>query len=307
MDIVCGIDNNFTQHCGVLMTSVFENNKEEEITFHILTEGLIQKNQLLLEQIASSYNQQIYFYRIDTSILENCPIRKSDHVSLATYFRILIPSILPNTLQKTLYLDCDIIVRKNIKELWDYDISNKPIGAVYDMTIDDIRNYNRMCYSKELGYFNAGVLLINLNYWRDNSISNKLLQYIGQYPERLKWWDQDTLNGVLIKETVILPFKYNMQDTFFRKDPMLRKEFLKEINHSLCDPIILHYSTGNKPWFKGSSHPLKSEYYKYLILTPWKKYKSTFSKQINLKSILKFYLLKFGLLNNIYRDDINLI
>ncbi|KAA6342559.1 General stress protein A [termite gut metagenome] len=305
MDIVCGIDNNFVQHCGVLMTSVFENNKEEEITFHILTDGLTQKNQLLLEQVTSSYKQQIHVYCIDRSILKDCPIRRGDHVSLATYFRILIPFILPNSLHKVLYLDCDIIVRKSIKDLWNYDISNKPIGAVYDMVIEDIRHYNRLCYNRELGYFNAGVLLINLDYWRDKDISNKLLRYIDQYPERIKWWDQDALNGVLIKDTVILPFKYNMQDSFFRKDPMLRKEFLIEINRYLSDPIILHYSTSNKPWFKGNFHPLKGEYFKYLALTPWRKYKCTFPPTADFKYILKYCLIKLKLFKvTIYRDDI---
>jgi lipopolysaccharide biosynthesis glycosyltransferase len=300
MDIVCGVDNNFVQHCGVLMTSVFENNKEEEITFHILTDGLTQKNQLLLEQVASSYNQQIQIYCIDKSILKDCPIRKNDRLNLATYFRILIPFVLPDSLYKVLYLDCDIIVRKNIKELWSYDISNNPIGAVYDMVVEDIRHYNRLCYNRELGYFNAGVLLINLDYWKDNGISNKLLHYIDQYPERTRWHDQDALNGVLIKETVILPFKYNMQNSFFRKDPMLRKEFLIEINQYLSDPIILHYSTGNKPWFKGSNHPLKGEYLKYLVLTPWKKYKRTFSPTANFKYKLRFFFTKMGLLNTEY-------
>ncbi|KAA6343901.1 General stress protein A [termite gut metagenome] len=301
MDIVCGIDNNYVQHCGVLMASVFENDKEEEITFHILTDGLTQKNQVLLEQVASSYKQQIQIYHINKSIFQDCPIRKGDHVSLAAYFRILIPSVLPNSLHKILYLDCDIIVRKNIKELWDYNILDKPMGAVYDMCAENIRTYNRLCYNRELGYFNSGVLLINLDYWRNNNISNKLLRYINQYPERIELWDQDALNGVLIKGIVRLPLKYNMQDDFYRRKSMLKSEFLEEIKDDLKDPVILHFTGSCKPWFKEGFHPLKDEYLKYLILTPWKKYKRTFPPTADFKYILKYYLLKLGLLNNIYR------
>jgi lipopolysaccharide biosynthesis glycosyltransferase len=199
-------------------------------------------------------------------------------------------------------LDCDIIVRKNIKNLWDYDILDKPMGAVYDMCAEDIHTYNRLCYDRKLGYFNSGVLLINLDYWRDNDISNQLLRYIDQYPERIKWHDQDALNSVLIQDTVRLPLKYNMQDDFYRRKSMVRSEFLEEIKTNLKDPVILHFTGGTcKPWFKGGFHPFKNEYLKYLVLTPWRKYKRTFLPTADSTYILKYYLLKLGLKNNVYR------
>ncbi|GHT96385.1 hypothetical protein FACS1894141_6480 [Spirochaetia bacterium] len=152
------------------MTSVCENNRDENITFHILTDGISKKNKMQLEHVAYAYNKQILIYSVNKSILKECPVRVGDHVSLATYFRILMPSILPSNLDKILYLDCDIIVRKSLVDLWATDITHNPIGAVYDMTIDDIRNYNRLRYDRALGYFNAGVLLVNLKYWRDNNV-----------------------------------------------------------------------------------------------------------------------------------------
>jgi lipopolysaccharide biosynthesis glycosyltransferase len=276
MDIVFCIDNNFVQHCGVTITSICENNREENLKFHILTDNLSDKNKRIVEKIVADYKKQIKIYYLDLSILKDCPIRKGDYVSLATYFRILMPSILSMTIDKVLYLDSDIVVRKNLTDLWQIDITNHPIGAVYDMLVDDIRTYNRLCYDPVQRYFNAGVLLINLQYWREHNTTNKLLSFIEINSERLKYHDQDTLNSVIGKETIVLPFQYNMQQAFFGNDPMLRKEYLNEINRHLNDPTIVHYTYIMKPWFKESTHPFKNDYYKYLVLTPWKKYKPVF-------------------------------
>jgi lipopolysaccharide biosynthesis glycosyltransferase len=118
---------------------------------------------------------------------------------LATYFRILIPVILPETLEKVLYLDSDIVVRKNIIDLWRTDISNHPLGAVYDMFVDDIRIYNRLCFDVDQRYYNAGVLLMNLSYWRKRKIPEKCLAVIDSLSEKLKFLDQDLFNILLGK------------------------------------------------------------------------------------------------------------
>ena len=79
--------------------------------------------------------------------------------------------------------------------LWNIDIANNSVGAVPDITLTyDIRSYNRLDYEMELGYFNSGVLLINLDYWRKNSLSTIILEYINENVEKLKFHDQDALN-----------------------------------------------------------------------------------------------------------------
>jgi lipopolysaccharide biosynthesis glycosyltransferase len=191
--------------------------------------------------------------------------------------------------EKALYLDSDIVVRKNIIDLWRTDISNHPLGAVCDMGVDDIRTYNRLDFDVDQRYYNAGVLLMNLYYWRKHKISKKCLALVDSQSERLKWWDQDLLNILLGKEIKALPFTYNMQDTFFREDPMLQQKYLNEIKDCLDAPAIVHYSTEAKPWFKETDHPFKKEYYYYLSFTPWKNYKPRFR---NRKTKLKYYLKK---------------
>jgi lipopolysaccharide biosynthesis glycosyltransferase len=130
---------------------------------------------------------------------------------------------------------------------------------------------------------------MNLYYWRKHKISEKCFTFVNSKSDLLKWHDQDLLNILLGKEIKALPFTYNMQDTFFRKAPMLQQKYLDEIHECLDNPVIIHYSTSAKPWFKEISHPFKKDYYYYLSFTPWKKYKPRFR---NRKTRIKYYLNK---------------
>ena len=76
-------------------------------------------------------------------------------------------------------------------------------------------------YSPSLGYFNAGVLLVNLRYWRENNLSESFFEIINKYPERLRYHDQDVLNIVLKEIKLTLPLKYNVQHGYFFKDPLI--------------------------------------------------------------------------------------
>lgn len=270
MDIVHCIDNKFVMQCGVTMTSICENNKNEDIYFHILTDGLSDKNSLSLERIAIKYGKKIQIYRIDKSILKNCPVEESDRVSLAAYFRILIPEILPVSVEKVLYLDCDIIVHGSIADLWNSDISEVAAGVVADIDTDIPRPYNQLDYDRELGYFNSGVLLANLSYWRKHHISSQTLDFIKNNPSRIRYWDQDALNYVLKECKKNLPLKYNVQSPFYFEIPVLYKKSWSDLEEAIKNPVILHYISFLKPWHIECDHPLKSEYIKYLRLTEWK-------------------------------------
>lgn len=302
INIVCCLDDNFAQHCGVVMASVFENAKSD-VCFHIVSDGLSNKNQQKLEDIARKYNSPLSIHKIDMEKLKNCYIHENSHVSIAAYFRILLPELLPD-LDKVIYLDCDLVVRQDLTDMWNIDVSGYAIGAAIDGTSCDIRHYNRLMYDPSLNYINSGVMIVNLKYWREHNVSKKILEYIDKYPERLLYWDQDAINGTLIKETRIIPSTYNMQDQFFHSSPMLRKETLAEIENIIHDPAIVHFTTANKAWHKYSQHPFTYEYYKYIRLTPWKNYSPKFRKSISKLSRIKKFIIHTLLKkkSNFYRE-----
>lgn len=270
MDIACNIDNNYVQHCVVMLTSLFENNKDEKITVYLVSGPLSEENEQVLRNLFRQYKQELRRYHIDQELVNDCPTRESSHLTVSTYYRLFLASILPDTLSKVLYLDCDMIIRGSLCELWDTDVSGYPVACIEDMWCGRPEYYGRMHYDPAYSYFNGGVLVVNLDYWRTHQLQPQFLEYARKYPERLLYCDQDVLNGVLHEHKLLLPFKWNVQDGFFRRKRRIRKETWAELDASIRNPVILHYTGGRKPWHFGSDHPMRKEYNKYLDLTVWK-------------------------------------
>lgn len=311
MHIFFGIDNNFVMQCGVTITSIGENNKDSNITIHIISEELNDESSQQLEAICRKYKFNYILHRVDSSILKDCPLLSgSDNGKIATYFRFLIPQLVQN-LDKALYLDSDIIVRHSLNNLWNYNIDNYAIGVVPGQDNDKIQHFNRLNYDKNKGYFNAGVLLMNLKYWRENNVFERLMRYVLNEGKDLKWQDQDALNYILQDEKMILPIKYNLQEgmLFSLENIELDKKYFKDLHAAIIDPTIIHYTSALKPWWKDCKHPYKHEWWKYLYLTNWNnnyKAKYRYPNQIIIK-VLRYILSKFKLVRpntNPFRKDI---
>ena len=267
--IACNIDANFMQHCAVTLVSLFENNKSADICVHIVAPSLSEENQQILRNLVASYGNDIRFYFPPEDLLSCFAIKKfGKRISMATYYRCMFSAILPDDVEKVLYLDCDIVVLGDISEFWNTDLSGCGAACIEDIGKDEDERYERLHYDRSYSYFNAGVLLINLDYWREHKVDKQCVEYFQTYPERILFNDQDLLNVVLHKDKVFVPLKWNMQDGFYRYGIDKKVADWNSFREELLHPVILHY-TNKKPWNYDSMHPLRSEYYKYLDMTPW--------------------------------------
>jgi lipopolysaccharide biosynthesis glycosyltransferase len=275
LTIICSTDDNFVQHCSVMLTSVLLSN--DRVTVWLLTEGLTEFNINILKNEVESKGGVFNYVEVDSEIISKLPMPKKDslsHISPATYYRLLVSEILPYSVDKAIYLDCDIIVRGSLNELWNIDISNYAVGAVHQMW-HEVEDAYRLGYPLEYGYFNAGVLLINLEYWRKYSISKKLVNYLTSNFETILMHDQDALNAVLYNKSFILPCKWNMLHFFFFPDSKTIKgvfngaivneylEYKNQLKYNRKNPIVVHYVSKPKPWQKNCFHPFVSEYFSY--------------------------------------------
>ena len=299
--IACAADNKYTQHAVVMLTSLFENNKENKIHLHFFSADFNEKNVKIFEETVNKYEQTFSFYALEPALFKDCYI--SNHVSFATYYRIVIPNILINKTNKVLYLDTDIIVCKNLKPLWEINIDNYTIAAVNELNFDGPARLN---FDEKFKYFNAGILLINANNWVNENRQETLFAYIKKHTSKLIYWDQDALNANLFNKRLVIEPKWNQLSPIFEVDEKtLLKIYSKtEIEELKQSPAIIHYSGSSKPWEYLNIHPYKKEYFKYIQLTQWK----NFTPTANIKTKLKYVLLKilgrstytnfFNLLNN---------
>ena len=267
INIVLAADNKYIQHCITTITSILENT-ESVVNFYILTSGFTDISILLLDRIKSKYKCIIQTINVDESYLSNAPLPQSlKHINIVTYYRILIPNLLPNSIDKVIYLDCDIIVRKNILELWNFDLEYNALGAVYQTPLTFNDETTRLGINPKFGYFNAGVLLINLKYWREHQIMEKCIQYLKNNHESILYHDQDILNTILFNKVSPIPFKWNLMNYYFLNINHWNKCDINHIKNELLkeqkDPTLIHYVYVPKPWNKNCEHPYRNEYYSY--------------------------------------------
>ncbi len=271
MQIVCNIDSSYVKYCIVMLTSLFENNRSENISVHLIFGELPEEGKWKIENVVKKYGQTVHFYQVGDELLKDCLIYgDNSHISLATYYRVFLCSILPVQLEKVLYLDCDLVVNGSVNELWNTDISGYAVGCVEDMWSGKPDNYERLHYDVSDSYFNAGVLLVNLLFWRNFSFEEKAINYIQTHISELVFNDQDVLNAILHDKKCFLPFRWNVQDGFLRRKRRIRKESIPDLEMELRHPVVIHYTGSKKPWQYKSIHPYRSVYYFYLDKTEWK-------------------------------------
>ena len=287
-NILCATDDNYVPYCGIMLTSLFENNSELDFCIYILVEHLSDKSRNKFAVLARNYSQRIEIITVDNEVFNKCPIRPGDHVSIVTYYRLLAPVLLPSNIDKILYLDCDMVINGDISSLYNQDIDEHPIAMSKDEAFFIEDKYERLIFNKEYAYKNAGVALINIKYWRKKNIAAKCLEYISKYPERIKFHDQDTLNAVLHKEIKLLPIKYNFQTGFLLTEyARFYKNEMPEIFETTKSPVIIHFTGPNKPWFIDSKHPYRKRFLYYKNISLWKGHPTNNNKTSLYQRIIK--------------------
>lgn len=294
INILCSTDENYVPYCGVMLTSLFESNKENEIHVYVLLDKpLSSRSQNKFSNLARRYSNTINYILVDSSFLKKFPIKGNSYWSIATYYRIYAAELLPETIDKILYLDCDIIVDGSLEHLWSMDLSDYAAGVVPDICTEMQENYKRLEYNASLGYFNAGVLMMNLRYWREHSVGRECLEYLEHHYDSILWNDQDVLNYVLRNNKMKIPVTYNYQikmllPTYYETF----NEVMKRDIENTLKPIIIHYATPTKPWMINYyPMPFNNVWHKYKRVSPWRHRRDLLPDHKRLNYIIKRFLL----------------
>lgn len=272
-------DDNFIKPTLVAVDSVLQSSKHSFFNVFIVTSGITEHSMAMIANFAQKVTDsaKIKILTADKRLLKSCPIKDGDHVSYAAYLRILLPSILPENINKILYIDGDILCVSDIKDFYDLNLDGKSSAAVPDERNNSKEIFSRLNYPETCGYFNSGVMLINLENWRKNNIQSKALEYISKNPEKCIWHDQDALNKILAGTVLFSPFRYNLTQGFlFDKEQLeIDASFWPEIDSAIKNPCLIHYCAAYKPWHIECNSPFKKI---------WREnYKKTFGKKCRLK------------------------
>ena len=173
------------------------------------------------------------------------------HVTPSALLKFELPKLLPDELEKVLYLDGDIIIQKDLSVIFNEDIENVYAGVVSDGPTSAKVFKNRKQYNvKHSLYFNTGVLLLNLKKMRKEHITELLLECKFRNYHTDRFMDQDTFNMVFGDKVKYLSFYYNLQHHvwFFDKKTLAEHYGMKVIKYEwVKEAFIIHY-TWRKPW-----------------------------------------------------------
>lgn len=264
-NVTCNTDDNYAQHCCAMLCSLFENNKEYSFYIHILSHSLSVKNTKQIEDLCNRYNQNVKIYDVNESKLEGVKFRENRPLTKAAYYRILLPEILGDNIEKILYLDCDIIILDKVVDIFDIEIENYALAACIDTSPYNSNHRNQLSLSLTDLAFCSGVMLINLEYWRTNNAQEKLLEFSKRDRKPVYLHDQDSLNFVFKNQWFILPPKWNRGVmSFFQIHPREKPYDFEEYDQA---PKLIHYASNvAKPWYD-VSFPERKYYLKYLYLS----------------------------------------
>lgn len=282
MNILYQCNDKYAPYCGVSVTSLFINNKDaENITVYILDDGISNENKEKFRMLEEQYGRRIIF--IDTTEivvkLESLGVPKY-RGSYTTNFKMFVDDFIPEYVDRLLYIDSDTVVSGSLEELFSFDFNFKPIAMALDSLVGE---YKVMVgKNPDSPYYNAGVILFNMEIWRNQKCSERIVEHTKNVRAHYAAPDQDLINLVIGDDIKQISVKYNFEPAYkmfsekqyysaFQKNTLCSKAELVDAKN---DIRIYHFFRvmGEFPWHKNNNHPFNDVFDEYLSISPWSDY-----------------------------------
>ena len=272
--LLCAADARYGGYAGIMLASVLRANPGEGFDIHLLSDRMRAGDRRKLAALVARAGSRLTVHDV-AARLAGYSDGIGNHLSRTAYARLLIADLLPASLPRILYLDCDIICTGALRPLWQLAAAMPLLGAVPDRTGE--RWKARLGLPTDAPYFNSGVLLINLAAWRECDIAGKLIAWMAANPDKLALADQDAINACLWAEITPLPDRWNLQ-IGLDSGPLPAAR--------LNEAVLLHYTSAHKPWrfrFRGLGAEI---FLRHKRQSPWRFKPPTFRLVYRLRKSL---------------------
>lgn len=267
-------DEDFAMPLAVMLKSAEMNLREGcRIEAYILDGGLSLDSKLRLRTSLRRSRVRLHWIKPVEGALRELPLRV--HLTVATYYRLQVPELLPAHCSKAIYLDADTVVLGDLAELWEHDFAGCPLLAVRDgdatvSTSGLLRQFRGSGVSPDSPCLNAGVLVMDLDVWRREGMAARIIEHVKVNREHVALCDQDGINVVLAGRWRMLDRRWNYGVnlcTPYESDPQRDREVMACIE---AGAAIVHFIAAVKPWAGGVTHPAATLFFKYLAHTGWR-------------------------------------
>lgn len=267
--IVSSTDEGFIPHLATLFLSLLETkHPDTALNFYVIDDDISLQSKEALNRMVNDYGSSISYLQIQT--VEFDDMVESDRIPTTAYYRISIPNYLKRTdIRRAVYLDCDIIALKSIEDIWLTDLGDYLLAAAEDAGFHH-RLEDMNIESDSMVYFNSGMMIIDVEKWREEKIPEQVINFAEYHKENLRFHDQDALNAVLHDRWKMLHPKWNAQQYMLLDEKEHPTEEGKlQFEEARRDPALVHFSGHIKPWHKESDHPYQEKYLEIRSRTPF--------------------------------------
>ncbi len=275
MDICLASDENCLILMKVLIRSVIENNKESTINFHLFVSDMSQQSVDSLKKIESP-KINVWIYELEneiTKLRSQIKNKWAEKNSYMTYARLFMPYLLPKSVNKFLYLDCDTLVVSKLDDLFKMDLGENIVAGIMDVLPFFYKRYKGL---ENSCYINTGILLIDNDKWNQINASESILDYCLNHASD-SYPDQDAINIFFKDKIKVLHPKYCVfypEYSFPTKKQINgygdRKSYYSQAQliEAKNNPAIIHYvdTVLGRPWQSNNINPLSEKWLKYYDL-----------------------------------------
>ncbi|QQK07137.1 glycosyltransferase family 8 protein [Miniphocaeibacter halophilus] len=262
IDILVTLDENYLNPLKVMLTSLYYNNPNESFNIWLIHERIPEEKINNLRKLTDFFHWKLNDIKIDNNLLGDAPTKKQYPKEM--YFRLLAGEIIPNNINKILYLDPDILIINPIIDLWNTDLGDYMIAASTHTGMTDITTeINKIRLWNDNKYYNSGIMLMDLRKTRELIKLKDIIDTIDKYGNQLLLPDQDVLNFLYsqhIKEVAEEIWNYDTRKylTYFTRS--LSKHNLQWVMENTS---ILHFCGRPKPWDPKSNSKFTALYLNY--------------------------------------------
>lgn len=287
MNILYQCNNKYAPYCGVSITSLFENNKNSDrISVYILSDNIEQDNLDKFQLLASKYNREIFIIETEQIVQKMIELGMPAYRgSYSANLKMFVSEFGLDTLDRLLYIDSDTVVTGDLSEVFELDIKNSPVAMSQDSLV--INHKIDIGFNIEEKYYNSGVILFNIEEWKKQHCTERIVEHVINVRAHYPSPDQDLINVVIKDDIYELPPEYNMEPAYymfsaknyyrvFRNPSFYKKEVLEKAKGN---EKIIHFFRvmGEFPWHKDNMHPFNDLFDKYLSISPWADYEKELS------------------------------
>lgn len=268
--IALSADAAFTVPLGLCLRSIMQSAAPgTRYHFHILDSGIDRK---LLQRGGFT---NITWYDV-AGKMRDLPVY--ERFPSATYHRFLLPSLLPQGVERILFLDCDTLVRHDLSSIYHTDLQGNPVAAVPWMVLghyreeygQHLRSFPRRFRLADDGtpYFYASLLVMDIAAMRREGTTARIIELVRNTPrEKLLWLDQDALNATLRGRITALPLEYNVIPLFSEQ----LEDESEAARAAYANPAIVHFAATKPNILTGPRNALEQDFFRFWQQSPWRR------------------------------------